>query len=130
MKMPPRHKNDQDVTCVLLSTPFKLLTSFHPSLLLSCLSYISLPHQISSSAMQDIEDWGAVTVNEKCTGCMTCRVLSPDIFLETKPESKSKVRGREVVHIVIAACSAETTIFYHRLCSSFYTLLCLQNLCI
>ena len=32
--------------------------------------------------VDDIEDWGAVEVTNKCCGAMTCRVLAPEIFKE------------------------------------------------
>lgn len=36
----------------------------------------------------DIEDYGSVLVNQKCTGCVACRILAPDIFLEAHAGSK------------------------------------------
>lgn len=36
----------------------------------------------------DIEDFGRVEVTQKCTGCVVCRVLAPDVFLEARADSK------------------------------------------
>lgn len=38
--------------------------------------------------MSEIEDCGSVTVTQKCTGCVVCRVLAPDVFLEAHAGSK------------------------------------------
>jgi hypothetical protein len=39
----------------------------------------------------DIEDWGAVAVNERCCGAASCRVLAPEIFLQARAGAKTNV---------------------------------------
>jgi ferredoxin len=47
-----------------------------------------------ATEVADIEDFGAIAINEyKCCGAMTCRVLAPEIFVETPRHSDAKVCG-------------------------------------
>lgn len=59
----------------------------------------------AASTLPDIEDcsappppapYGSVAILDTCTGCMTCRVLAPSIFLEAKAASADPTLPTEV----------------------------------
>lgn len=46
------------------------------------------PAAATTTSIGDIEDYGSVTITQKCTGCVVCRVLAPDVFLEAHAGSR------------------------------------------
>ena len=53
----------------------------------------------ASTHVGDIEDFGTVVVTQKCTGCVVCRVLAPDVFLEARADSADPTVRRGCMNV-------------------------------
>lgn len=58
----------------------------------------------TAPSLGDMEDLGSVVVTQKCTGCVVCRVLAPDVFLEAHAGSRDPTVRYMCVHVCACAC--------------------------